>query len=138
MQNPWKKVSTLKEAEELSGVFFPKLDPAYIPVGMKADGIFCMNGLIEIRYRRDDDVLVLRRSILQVENISGDYNQYPSSYLLRAGECSLKCRGTKDLINVAEFHPFGASCSISFNPGKPGRGLTPSQILGITEGMSKL
>ena len=138
MRNPWKKVSSLKEAEELSGVVFPGIDSGYIPAGMKESGIFCMNGLIEIRYSRKDDVLILRRSILQVENISGDYNHYPSSYLLPAGDFSIKCRGTKELINTAEFHPFGAYCSISCNPGKPGKGLPSAHILSIAEGMSKL
>ena len=137
MENPWKKAASLKEAEKLSGVIFAGIDTAYIPAGMQESGIFCMNGLIEIRYRREDDVLILRKSILEIDNISGDYNQYPSAYLLPSGSFSIKCRGTTDLINTAEFHPFGAYCSISCNPGKPGRGLPPSHILSIAEGMSK-
>ena len=137
MRNPWTKAASIEEASRLSGVLFPPMD-SYIPVGMEPDGIYCMNGLIEVRYRSGSDTLVLRKSILPAEHLSGDYNRYPSTYILRHGDLTLICKGTKERVNVAEFTAFSAKCSICCNPGRPNEGLPQPFLLRISEGMAQL
>jgi len=137
MRNPWTKAASLEEASRLSGLLFPPME-AYIPVGMENDGIYWMNGLIEVRFRSGSNTLILRKSTLPVEHLSGDYNRYPSSYILRHNGLVLLCKGTADRVNVAEFSTFGAHCSICCNIGKPNEGLPKSFLLRISEGMAQL
>ncbi|MBO7703388.1 MAG: hypothetical protein J6S26_02995 [Solobacterium sp.] len=135
MINPWKRTDTLEEAAKGAGVIFDPIDPNFLPYGMKEDGFFFMQGMAEARYRRDEDRLTLRRTNISVKNISGDYHSYPKSYYLDAGGMSVLCRGTEDKVNDAEFEPFGCRCSISYNPGQPGNGLTHAQVIAIAQAM---
>ncbi len=128
MINPWKQTSTLAEAESLSGISYPEIDPRLLPAGMKPEAYFCMNGLIEVRYGNGTDTLIIRRTNRSADNLTGDYNSYPASFDYDLNGMILHCNGTKEYVNNAEFTPYIGLVSIVMNPGQPGKGL-PLRVL---------
>lgn len=138
MRNPWTKAENLREASEGSGVIIHDLDFSFLPVGFAEDSYYYMKGLLEIRLRRGSDILILRKSTLPTENLTGDYNRYPFSGKIDADGIVIHYRGTEDSVNAAVFETFGARCSISCNPGKPGSGLTIPQTISICQGIRQV
>lgn len=138
MINPWTRTASFEEAVQISGILTRPVNPDVLPKGMKPAGIYCMNGMIEARYQSDDMTLSLRWSKLPVENVAGDYHEYPEETEAALNEeMTLSCKGLGERINLAQFRPFGCTCSISCNPGKPGEGLDLSEIKTIAKAMSR-
>ncbi len=133
MINPWKSVSTKKEAEKISGILYPDILPLFLPSGMNPEAYYCMSGLIEVRYRSGDDTLVIRKTNQDIDRLSGDYTIYPAVYDCELNGTILRCRGTDDRINTAEFDSFGGQVSFSMNIGCPGKGMTPDELSALAE-----
>lgn len=133
MINPWKQAADLKEAEQLSGIRYPEINPIFLPSGMKPEAYFCMSGLIEVRYHNGTDLLTIRKTNRSADRLSGDYNVYPAEYDCDLNGTLLHCRGTEELVNTAEFNPFSGQVSIVMNPGQPGKGLAIQFLSALAE-----
>ena len=134
MINPWKKADSKEEAEQISGIRFPDILPLFLPGSMKDASYFCMRGLIEARYADSlGNRLILRKTNQETDRLSGDYNTYPAEYDCELKGTILRCKGTNDRINTAEFTAYTCFFSIVMNPGQPGRGLTADQLSALAE-----
>ena len=114
LANPWIDCKTsMSCAEKKAGFEFP--------VEIKNAKIRAMDGIIEVSFPIDETKsAVLRKGILTDIDLSGDYNEYPNTNLIKFPDHKdtlFLVRADKDKIFVVNFEAFKHSYSISSPEG---------------------
>ena len=132
--NEWKDTDSIIEATYGAGFSFtPPLDQV-IPEELTLKGYRYRVGTLEADYADANGTvqLIIRKSNTDSgRDLSGDYNNYSSSWDLTLKGLVVHCLGNGDTVNTCYFDGGGAHFSISYHMGKEGQGLTPDQINSI-------
>lgn len=111
-----KDYKTLEEAEKAVNL---KINPVKtLPQGFNMNNINVIsNEIIQIDYNSGEKDISFRAG-KEVENISGDYNEYKSKNSYKLNDVNINLKGNKDkIINLATWEKGGISYSISSTSG---------------------
>ena len=104
---PYENIDTAKSAL----TFNPSV-PSYIPSGYKTEEITVVgNDFLQIIYINDSDEIIYYRTAVGNEDISGDYNIYTNTKMIKVGDLEVTARGNEN-ISVAVWNAGDLTYSI--------------------------
>ena len=125
--NPWKETDDIEEAEAIAGVVIH--GPDYPPRELELVGYMAMPGTFSETFTNGTDTLVIRKStVAQGQELSGDFNEYSTSWTQHIKGLAVECRGDGKTLNEGIFHVDDEYWALLFNPGEEGNGLTPDEL----------
>ncbi len=111
--NPLLYHKTIEEASKVVGFTF--IIPVKIPEGYVQDEIVTINKEIaQVNYKNGENIITYRTAKGN-SDISGDYNEYPSTRIINAGDFSITAKGDGRSVHVAYWTNDDFSYSILFS-----------------------
>lgn len=127
--NPIVEYSSVEEVKNAVDFDFNVITE--IPEGYEIDKISAIgNEIVQISYTNGENEICYRVA-KGIDDISGDYNKYPSSTNITIGETQVTMRGTEDNINVATWNNGEFTFAICIDAG--GEGIETSVVTDMIE-----